>query len=90
MGEESGLMDFYGLECGSCKRMKVLIDQLEKEFGAKVDRYEVWHDAKNQALMLKYAEGRCLSVPFFYNGKTGEFLCGETDYEHLKKWAGVG
>jgi len=26
-------------------------------------------------------------VPAFYNAKTGEAFCGETDYENLRDWA---
>ena len=29
----------------------------------------------------------CGGVPFFYNTKTEKFICGEADYETLKKWA---
>ncbi len=84
------LLEFYGRECGPCKKMAVLVKQLENESGVKVDKLEVWHDAKNQEMMMRYAEGRCMSVPFFFNKKTEEYICGEADYERLKKWAGVG
>ncbi len=83
------LLDFYGRECGPCKRMAPLVERLEAEFGVKVERYEVWHDAKNQQMMMEVAEGRCMSVPFLFNRKTKDFICGEADYERLKKWAGV-
>lgn len=29
----------------------------------------------------------CGGVPFFYNTKTNKWICGEADYDTLKKWA---
>ena len=37
--------------------------------------------------MREYDKGYCGGVPFFFNKKTGKWLCGEVDYERLKKWA---
>ena len=42
------LLEFYGKECGHCKKMEPLIDQLEKELGVKVHKMEVWHDESNE------------------------------------------
>jgi hypothetical protein len=37
--------------------------------------------------MMKYAKGRCNGVPFLYNKKNDEFLCGQVTYDKLKEWA---
>jgi len=83
------LLEFYGTECVECRKMEPLIERLEAENGAKVERFEVWHNYKNQELMMKYATGKCMAAPFFYNKKTGDFICGSASYERLKTWAGV-
>jgi hypothetical protein len=31
----------------------------------------------------------CGGVPFFFNTETKKWLCGEVEYEEIKKWAGV-
>ena len=36
---------------------------------------------------MEIDKGRCGGVPFFYNKKTGKFICGAADYDGLKKWA---
>ncbi len=37
--------------------------------------------------MQEYDKGLCGGVPFFINTESKKFLCGETSYEELKKWA---
>jgi hypothetical protein len=67
--------------------MEPLVERLEEELGVKVKRYEVWHNQENAKIFMKYDQGRCGSVPFFYNTKTNKWICGKTTYEKLKAWA---
>jgi hypothetical protein len=67
--------------------MAPLIERLEQELGVKVQRIEVWHNEDNAKLLQELDQGRCGGVPFFYNLKTGKWICGATSYENLKKWA---
>jgi thiol-disulfide isomerase/thioredoxin len=87
--EESHLLEFYGRECPHCMTMQPFVEKLEKETGLKVAKFEVWHNAENAALMEKYDPGgsRCGGVPFFFNTKTGKWICGAVDYKTLKEWA---
>ena len=82
------LLEFYGKECPHCNRMHPLVERLEKEAGLKVEKYEVWHNAENAKKMEEYDKDLCGGVPFFYNTETKDYICGEADYERLKKWAG--
>lgn len=81
------LIEFYGTECPHCRDMEPLIERLEQEAGLKIERFEVWHSAKNAELMQKFDKGFCGGVPFFFNKKTGKWICGSTSYDKLKKWA---
>jgi hypothetical protein len=67
--------------------MDPLIERLEVETGLKVKKVEVWHNEANARLMREYDKGFCGGVPFFYNKKTGKWLCGAHNYETLKNWA---
>ena len=89
MAEESEqyLLEFYGTECVHCKKMEPLIERLEVETSLKIKRLEVWHNEANVALMREYDKGYCGGIPFFFNKKTGKWLCGAHDYESLKMWA---
>lgn len=84
------LIEFYGEECPHCITMAPLVEQLEKEEGVKIEKYEMWHHAKNAKEFAKYDQGRCGGVPFFINTESGEFICGATSYENLKRWSGAG
>jgi len=83
------LLEFYGRECPHCKRIRPMLEHLEKENGLEIKRYEVWHDEKNAELMDKYAKDRCLGVPFLFNTDTQDFVCGEEGFKRIKEWAGV-
>ena len=81
------LLFFTGTECPHCNDMKPLVKKLEKEERVKLKEIEVWHNAKNAQLMETYDRGFCGGVPFFFNEKTGQWICGAVDYDTLKKWA---
>lgn len=81
------LLYFYGKECEHCKNMELLIERLEKELGVMFEKYEVWHNKENAKRMEEYDKNFCGGVPFFYNIKNKEWLCGEVSYEKLKTWA---
>jgi len=81
------LIEFYGEECPHCEKIAPLIINLEKELDIRVERKEVWHNEANMDEMRKYDTGMCGGVPFLINTSTSDFICGETDYEALRKWA---
>lgn len=84
---ENHLLEFYGTECPHCVRMHELVERLEKEEGIKVESLEVWHNEANEKRLLELDKDMCGGVPFFYNTQTNKFICGETDYATMKKWA---
>ncbi len=81
------LLEFYGETCPHCITMKPLVEQMEKELGVTVEKYEVWNNEENATKMEEYDKGLCGGVPFFINTESGKFLCGSSDYEELKNWA---
>ena len=81
------LLFFTGRECTHCHDSEPLVERLEKEKKVKVVKLEVWHDAKNAAVLEKLDNGKCGGVPFFFNENTGKWLCGTPEYKELKEWA---
>lgn len=81
------LLEFYGTECVHCNAMRPLVAKLEEEIGVKFDKFEVWHNEENARKMEDVDKGECGGVPFFYNAKTGQKICGAVSYEKLKAWA---
>lgn len=78
---------FYGDRCGHCHNMFPLIEKLEKEGNAKLEKLEVWHNEKNREKLAQHDKGLCGGVPFFFNTKTNDAICGEAPYGALKEWA---
>ncbi len=87
MQKEFHLIEFYGTECSHCRTMEPLIARLQDEEGFEVVRLEVWHNEENARRLREYDQGRCGGVPFFYNTKTGQWICGSAGYDKLKAWA---
>jgi hypothetical protein len=67
--------------------MDPLVKRLENEVDSKVERLEIWHNEGNAKLMKEYDKSHCGGVPFFFNKRTGKWICGSTDYDQLKEWA---
>jgi hypothetical protein len=67
--------------------MAPLVERLKEETGVKVETREVWHSEANAMIMKQYDKGFCGGVPFFFNKKTGKWICGEADFDRLKQWA---
>ena len=85
--KESDLLEFYGTECVHCIFMKPWIEKLEKEMKVKVTRIEVWHNEANARRLEEIDRGKCGGVPFFFNKKTGGWICGSVGYDKLRNWA---
>ena len=81
------LLMFFGTECPHCHEMEPLLEQMEKELHVTVERLEVWHNVQNMAFLQSVDKGQCGGVPFFFNEKTGKWICGSTKYDKLKAWA---
>lgn len=84
---DNHLQVFYGIECPHCEHMMRLLEKLKNEQNVDVELVEVWHNEEN-ARIMEGCEGAetCGGVPFFYNQKTKEWLCGEVKYEELLEW----
>ncbi|OGC81554.1 MAG: hypothetical protein A2788_01770 [Candidatus Abawacabacteria bacterium RIFCSPHIGHO2_01_FULL_46_8] len=86
--EKPYLVVFYGTECPHCIEMEPLLARLKAETGLDYEHLEVWHSAKNdQTRQGLDKSSTCGGVPFFYNRKSCQTLCGTVSYERLKQWA---
>jgi thiol-disulfide isomerase/thioredoxin len=86
-GGKDRLIQFYGDECVHCHEMNTLVERLENELRLSVTRLEVWHNDENAKLLEGFDQGRCGGIPFFFNEKSGKWLCGSVPYDKLKAWA---
>ncbi|CAM9330868.1 unnamed protein product [Ectocarpus sp. 6 AP-2014] len=88
IGLEPHLLEFHGEQCDHCEAMKPLFRRLFLETRLVVKRHMVWEDTANFRLMSIYdLKSRCRGLPFFYNRRTGETICGATTWSNFKNWA---
>jgi thiol-disulfide isomerase/thioredoxin len=80
------LYEFYGDGCPHCEEMEPLVEKLQEQ-GVEIERLEVWNNEENAKLQQELDDGYCGGVPFFYNTETDQWICGETDFHTLAKWA---
>ena len=78
------ILYFYGEGCPGCKNMDRIISKIEVENNILFEKYEVWNNEENDKLCMSYdKDNECGGVPFFFNKKTGESICGEVSYKKL-------
>ena len=84
---------FYGTDCPHCEAMRPLMAKLAFDTGIVFDERDVWKNQSDFRLYENYQNAvmkkdpECAGLPFFYNPKTGTYLCGEVSYKELKAWA---
>ena len=87
------LLIFSGTECPHCEVMKPLLAKLSFETGLVPEIRDIWKSEKDARLLKNYRDEvikkdpECDGIPFFYNTKTKQYLCGEVSYKQLKAWA---
>ncbi len=84
---------FYGTDCPHCDAMRPLIGKLAFDAGIILDERDVWTNQADFRLYENYqnhvakTDPECMGLPFFYDTKTGSYLCGEVSYKELLAWA---
>ncbi len=81
------LIAFTGRGDSYCDFMDPLRKQMCAELNVKIRTFEVWQEPRNLELLRKLDGGQCGGVPFFYNRRSGQWICGATTYDNLKDWA---
>ncbi|CBZ55057.1 conserved hypothetical protein [Neospora caninum Liverpool] len=82
------LLAFVGEECEYCK-----MEPVEKAVegllpGTNIRRLEVWHNTLNYELLQELdRDGKCGGLPFYFNMRTLQWICGATTKANLLAWA---
>lgn len=61
--DSSKLVYFWGNGCPHCKAVNDFVDSWENKDKLEVQKFEVWYDKQNQALMTKLAQEVCNIKP---------------------------
>ncbi len=77
---------FYGDGCPHCHTVMPTVDKLISE-GVKIEKLETWNNKMNAKLAEEKDHGKCGGVPFFWNEKSGKFICGSAEEDSIRAWA---
>jgi hypothetical protein len=81
------LLEFVVDEEDSCQQMEPVVRRLEEEFDTKVFRISINRRSEFYTLLESIGFNECGNVPFFYNRRTAQAICGPTGYKNLATWA---
>lgn len=83
---EDEYYDFYGAECEGCAMVAEFLDEIEKAESVSFKKLEVWHNSRNQSMMMELSKDRCHTVPMLYNERTDSVLCGSPTKDDILRW----
>lgn len=83
--DSSFLIEFVGDGVEACIQMEPLVQRLEKELGTRVRRINIAKRPDFMALFDLVGGNEGGSLPFFYNRRTAQAICGPTYYSNLLK-----
>ncbi|CAM9838949.1 unnamed protein product [Phaeothamnion confervicola] len=86
---EPWLIEFTGYNCDHCDTMEPLVERLEKEFKVPVEQFIVWEGSSKFDLMQLLDTVECRGLPFFYNRRSRQAICGATSWRNFRNW-GLG
>lgn len=87
--DDSYLIEFHSDNCDHCEQMEPVLQRLERDLNTKVRRINIFRRREFYGLLEVMGHDECGGLPFYYNRRTGQAVCGATSYANLKRW-GVG
>ena len=85
--DTSYLLEFVTEDNESCDFMRPLVKRLEKSINTKVRRLNIGARADLAALFEMVGGNECGNVPFYFNRRTAQAVCGPTVYNNLLRFA---
>lgn len=84
--EDSEFLIAYSSDnCDNCEQMEPVVQRLEDDLNTKVRRINISRRKEFIAALEVIGFDECGTLPFYYNRRTGQAICGATTYLNLKK-----
>lgn len=81
------LLEFVTDGSDHCLQMEPVVQRLEKDLRTKVRKINISRKQDFVKLYDCVGGNECGTVPFFYNRRTAQAICGPTPYQNLKNLA---
>lgn len=79
------ILEFISDDNEQCDAMKPVVDRLEKDFNIKVRRLNISRRPDLLPLFEAVGGNEGGNLPFYYNRRTAQAICGATPYSNLKR-----
>ena len=89
LNDESYLLEFHTDNLEHAAQMEPVLKRLERELKTKVRRLNIYRKRDLYTVLEQIGHDECGQLPFYYNRRTGQAICGPTTYMNLKRW-GMG
>ena len=83
--DTSYLLSFHSDGNDLCSQMEPVVRRLEEDLSTKVRRINIFARKEFVTLLESVGHDECGQVPFYYNRRTGQAVCGATSYLNLKR-----
>jgi hypothetical protein len=80
------LLEFHSDNCDHCEQMEPVLRRLEDDLDTKIRRINIFRRREFMGLLEAIGFDECGGLPFYYNRRTGQAVCGATSYLNLKRW----
>lgn len=77
------LVEFVSDRSEPCKKMAPLVRQVQKELKVKFRTINISKSPSFLQLYECVGGNECGNLPFYYNRRTAQAICGKTDYDNL-------
>ena len=81
-------MEFHSDSTGSdaSSQMEPVLQRLEDDLDTSIRRINVFRRREFMTLLESIGFNECGNMPFYYNRRTGQAICGPTTYMNLRRW----
>jgi hypothetical protein len=80
------LLEFHSDNCDNCDQMEPVLKRLEDDLDTKIRRINIFRRREFMGLLEAIGFDECGGLPFYYNRRTGQAVCGATSYPNLRRW----
>lgn len=81
------LLEFHSDQAEYKDEMEPVLRRLENDLSTKVRRINIFRRREFMGVLEKIGHDECGQLPFYYNRRTGQAVCGATSYMNLRRWA---
>jgi hypothetical protein len=80
------LLTFVSDNNDMCNQMEPVVERLEEDLDTTVRRINIYRRREFMTLLDSIGFNEGGQLPFYYNRRTGQAVCGPTSYLNLKRW----